>query len=389
MRVGVDATSWGNRRGYGRFARNSLRRLVELDGGTEYVFFVGGEDGVNALPSGAERLTVRVGGPRVGGGARPLTDVARLTIAASRGGLDAFLFPSIYTYFPVLGIPSVVGIHDTTTRRFPKLTLPSRTARATWRVKERLAIRSAARLFAVSEAARVAVAEQFGLSPSAVAVVPEAPDAAFRPRPREEIDRAFTSLGLSSDRAVLVYAAGISPHKSIETLLDAFEAVRIGRAEAPVLVLAGELDAEAFVSAAETLRSRIRSLGLEGDVVLPGFVPDDTLAAVYSGATAAIVTSLSEGFGLPAVEAAACGAPVVLSDLPAHRESLGNAALYFPPAVAHALRRQLERVLDDPSLRRSLAEEGRRAVAPLSWDLAAERLAQLVRDAAVQKRRRG
>src|SRR5439155_3192020 len=105
------------------------------------------------------------------------------------------------------------------------------------------------------------------------------------------------------------------------------------------------------------------------------------LAALYSGAAAAVVPSLAEGFGLPAVEAAACGTALILSDLLPHRESLCEAALYFRPGDVAALHAHLEQILANEGLRRSLAEQARAAVAGLSWDATAERLRELVRRA--------
>ncbi len=122
-------------------------------------------------------------------------------------------------------------------------------------------------------------------------------------------------------------------------------------------------------------------------VVLPGFVDDETLAALLSGAAAAVVTSLGEGFGLPAVEAAACGAPVVLSDIPAHHESLGDAAEFFPPGDAAELARLLEELLADGERRRAMGEAARRRVAALSWDDTARGLRRLIEEAAAERRR--
>ena len=85
---------------------------------------------------------------------RPPVDLLRLGTAVSRAQLDAFLFPSVYTYFPSLGTPTVVGLHDVIADDFPELTLPSRRARTFWQAKQRLAIRTARRLFTVSESAR-------------------------------------------------------------------------------------------------------------------------------------------------------------------------------------------------------------------------------------------
>ena len=380
MRVGVDATSWGNRRGYGRFARNAVGRLVELDAETTYVLCV--EDGDETiLPVRAEQLRVPTTRPAAEAASarshRPVSDLRRLGGAVRRAGLDCFLFPSVYTYFPARGVPTIVGIHDTTTSDFAALTLPSRRARAFWRLKERHAIRNAARVFTVSAAARTAVADRFGLGEERIAVVPEAPEPVFHPRPVEAAAGDLEALGLAPG-AYLLYAAGISPHKNVETLLDAFAALE----QPPPLVLVGALEDEPYLSAASAVRERIARLPAGYRAVLTGFVSDDALARLYSGATVVVCPSLAEGFGLPPVEAAACGAPLVLSDLPAHRETLGAAALYFPPKDVAALTQQLRQVLADDELRASLATRGRESVARLSWDASAERLRDLVHEVA-------
>ena len=109
---------------------------------------------------------------------------------------------------------------------------------------------------------------------------------------------------------------------------------------------------------------------------------DEALACLCSGATAVVIPSLAEGFGLPAVEAAACGAPLLLSDLPAHRETLDGAALFFPPTDVTALAGLLAEVADDEAGRAELGERGRQAVARLTWDAAAESLRGLLRETA-------
>lgn len=378
MRVGVDATSWGNRRGYGRFARNAVGRLVELDGETTYVFFIAGRE--ESVPARAELLDVGTRRPPTGTGAtshRPLADLLRLARAARRARLDCFLFPSVYTYFPVRGVPTVVGVHDTTVLDLPELTVPSRRARLFWRLKEQHAIRHAARVFTVSRAARAAIADRYGLAEDRIAIVPEAPASAFVPRPAEETARELVALGLAPG-SYLLYAAGISPHKNVELLLDAYASLD----QPPPLVLVGALEDDSYLSAAQAVRERVARLPSSHRAVLAGFVSDETLARLYSGATVVVCPSLAEGFGLPPVEAAACGAPTLLSDVPAHRETLGEAALYFRPTDATELTRQLERLLADEGLRASLALRGRKVVERLSWDTSAERLRELVHEVA-------
>lgn len=385
MRFGIDVTGWLNRRGFGRFTRNAVARLVELDGRAEYVLLADlGTAREAALP---ERARARVVATREApaeaaaeGSSRGIGDVLQFTRAARRERLDALLFPSLHTWFPAPGIRTVVGFHDTIADDLPELALPGRRERALWRAKQRLAVRSANRIFAVSEASRAAVSARFGLSPAAVTVVPEAPDPVFFVRPIEAVAEARREIG--APERYLLYAGGISPHKNLVGLVDAYAALVARVPDAPSLVLVGSLEGEIFASAASAVQERISSRGLDGRVLLPGFVSDETLARLYSGAMIAVNPSLGEGFGLPAVEAAACGAALVLSDLPAHRESVGDAALFVPPGDTAALAAALETVLGDEELRRRLAERAKRAVAGRTWDAAADALALLLREAA-------
>jgi glycosyltransferase involved in cell wall biosynthesis len=376
MRVGVDATGWTLRRGYGRFERNALGRLIAVDPETTYVFYVG-ETSAADLPAGAERRLVRIREVPVPDETRLVRDSMRLMLAVRRDRPDAFLFPAVYSFFPVFGVPAILGVHDLIASELGELALPTRRARISWRLKERLAVRSAAVLFTVSEASRAAIARRFGVPEDDIAIVRSAADPVFRPRSEKEIAAARARVGVAARERYFVYAAGISPHKRIDTLVDAFAAV----ASTARLVVAGDLDENRFIPVGAELRRRVTQLGLDDRILLPGFVSDDELAALYTGAVAAVVPSVAEGFGLPAVEAAACGTAVILSDLPPHRESLGDAALYFPPGDVAALRGRLERVLDDERLRRSLAERAYAAAAALSWDAAAEGLRDLVRRA--------
>jgi glycosyltransferase involved in cell wall biosynthesis len=387
MRIGVDATSWVNRRGYGRFARNALTRLVALDGETTYVFVIDEESAAPVeLPAGAEQLTVTLSRRPTSAAAadsyRPPADLLRLGTAVTRARFDALLFPSVYTYFPSALAPTVVGIHDLIADDFPELTLPTRRARTFWQAKQQLAIRLARRLFTVSESARATISARLGVAPSKLAVVPEAPDPAFTPRPAANVERESASIGVSGGERYLLYAGGISPHKNVETLVDAYAQLVRGGADNLRLVLAGALDDETYLSAAGPLSRRIDELGLGSGVLLPGFVSDDTLACLYTGAAAVVSTSLAEGFGLPPVEAAACGAPVVLSDIAAHRETLGDDALFFPAGDADRLAEHLAQLLGSEMLRRSLAERGHRRVARYSWDASAEALRSLLHEVA-------
>lgn len=384
MRVGVDATTWVNRRGYGRFARNAVRALVERDRGTTYLMYIDSLTAEQAdLPGRAETRRIKLrSAPSEAASAkssRSIGDLLRMGLAVRRDRPDVFLFPSIYTYFPVLGTPTVVGIHDAIPSEFPKLTLPGLRARLFFQAKERLALARAKRLFTVSEASRRAIVKGLGVSAERLTVVPEAPDPVFRPASPGAVSAAKASVGLGQEKRYLLYAGGISPHKNLETLIAALARLAPPR---PRLVVVGDLEREIFVSAAAAVRSQIAALDLGSDVKLPGFVSDETLAALYAGASAVVIPSLAEGFGLPAVEAASCGAPLLLSDIAAHRETLGEAAVFFPPLAVERLANEIQRLLADEAARREVARRCGEAVAGLSWNATADVLGRLLRDAA-------
>jgi glycosyltransferase involved in cell wall biosynthesis len=310
---------------------------------------------------------------------RSIGDLLRLTLAVRRDRPDVFLFPSTYTYFPVIGTPTVVGIHDAITSEFPDLTVPGPRARLFSLAKERVALARATRLFTVSEASRRAISSRLRISEERLTIVPEAPDPVFRPMSAESVSAARAAVGLREAERFLLYAGGISPHKNLETLIAAHAMLAAPR---PRLVAVGDLERETYLSAATAVRAQIAALGLEADVLLPGFVSDETLAGLYTGASAVVIPSLAEGFGLPAVEAAACGAPLLLSDITAHRETLGGAAVFFPPRSAERLAGELRRLLKDEEARRDIARRCRQAVAGLSWNAAADALRDLLREAA-------
>jgi glycosyltransferase involved in cell wall biosynthesis len=382
-RFGIDGTGWLNRRGFGRFTRNAITRLVETDSAAEYVLFVDRATAVTDLPAAATVLVVETRRPSAEaageGSRRDVADVLRVARATRAEKFDAVLFPSLHTWFPFSGAPAVIGIHDTIADDLPELTIPGRRDRALWQLKQRLAVRGARSVFTVSEASRSRIADRLGVVPSSVRVVPEAADPTFSPRSAEDVAAARTAIG--APERYFLFAGGISPHKNVTGLVDAYADLALRGPDVPALVLAGALEGESFASAAGVLRDRIERHGLDGRVILPGFVPDETLARLYTGALAFVNPSLGEGFGLPAVEAAACGAPLVLSDLPAHRESMGDAALFVPPGDTAALAAALETILNDDVLRRSLALRAKEAVGGRTWDAAAAALADLLREA--------
>jgi glycosyltransferase involved in cell wall biosynthesis len=389
MRIGIDGTCWLNRRGYGRFARELVSRLVALNGGAEYTLVVDFDPaeapevppGIRVLPVVTRQPAARAA---AASGRRSLADMWATSRAISREGFDVIFFPSAYTYVPVTGSGRVVVVlHDVIAEQFPEHVFPTRLAAMLWWLKLLAARRQADLVMTVSEASRKGISDRFGIPRDRIVVVPEAADAMFRPLPPDDTTREVLQRFAVLDRRFILYVGGISPHKNIGTLLDAFAQLRRDPACSDCrLLLVGDFTGDVFYSAYDELRRRSESLGLGDAVRFTGYVADDDLVRLYAAAEVFVLPSLLEGFGLPAIEAMACGAPVVASCRGALPEVIGPAGLLFDPDRAGDLHDVLRRVLTDAALRERLRRLGPQRAAEFSWDRAAQRTLSVFRSLA-------
>ncbi len=193
----------------------------------------------------------------------------------------------------------------------------------------------------------------------------------FRPADQGEIDAVRRKYELP-DQFVL-FVGTIEPRKNLVNLLEALAALK-REGHGAKLVVAGR---KGWLSA--DFDARLRSLGLESDVTFPGFVPDEDLPAVYSAATVFAFPSWYEGFGIPILEAMACGTPVVCSNTSSLPEVVGDAALMVAPDDVRALKEALGRVLSDPELRGRFTAHGIVRAAPFTWQRTAEQTAAVYR----------
>jgi len=226
------------------------------------------------------------------------------------------------------------------------------------------AARRARLLLADSQAARRDIIAHLGVDPERVDHVPAAADECFAPT-----DSAALRERLGLDGPYLLFVGGLrthDPRKDLTGLVDGFAAWHRHRGRSETLVLAGGGEGEE----ARSLRERARRSGAPID--FPGFVADADLPALYSGATCLVTASRYEGFGLPALEAIACGTPVVAYDAGAIPEVAGPGAICVAPGDGVALLRAAERVADDAQLRSRLSAAGRRHAASFSWRRTAE-----------------
>jgi glycosyltransferase involved in cell wall biosynthesis len=361
MSIYLDVSAAVHRRaGLGRYAESLARAMAPYLKGRLALFY-NREQGVEPL-DGLTHLPTRT----VALGYKPwrmlvwLGQLARIPF--NRLVPDASLFHAAeHLLLPLRDVPTVLTIHDLIFHHLPEHHKPLNRWYLSWTLP--LYCRRADHVIAVSEATRRDLVTRYALPPAKVTVVPEAADPRFRPQPPEVVTVARARYDLPED--YVLYVGTIEPRKNLTRLLHAWGPLyRAGEAPPLVIVgkrgwLLGDFDAALAQSPAH-----------EG-VHLLGYVRDGDLAALYTGAMAFVFPSLFEGFGLPPLEAMACGTPVACADASSLPEVVGDAALRFDPTDEDAIAAALRRLVNDPDLRQDLRARGLRQAARFSWDRAA------------------
>jgi glycosyltransferase involved in cell wall biosynthesis len=370
-------------RGYGLYARELVAALAGA-GGVELSLFFDPRLPVAevGLPPGVERRLYPAGPFRLH---HALQTYALVGAAADRASVEVFHFMVHMDAARCRVRPVVVTVHDLIPLVLGDLYARGRPlAHRLGRALERRAIEHATVVVAVSETTRADVLRLMRVPPERVRVAYPGVHPRFRPPAAEDVARVRARYGL--ERPYLVYVGGVDRHKNVALLLEAYARVRGRAAEAPDLVLAGDVEKHPEFPA---LRRHADKLRLGDSLRLAGYVPDADLPALVGGAALLAHPSLYEGFGSPPAEALACGTPVVGLRAGALPEVLGNAAWLVTPGDVEALAGGIERVLSDPELRATLRERGLARASGYSWDAAARATMEAYRDAAVPTRGQG
>lgn len=385
MRIGIDACTWGNRRGYGRFTRALVSAMVR--GYPEHQFTLVLDEATAShgeFPEGALLQVVPTSEEQIraasADGARRVADLWRLGRAVAKADYDAFFFPTRYSYYPMTcRTPTVVAFHDATAERHPKLIFPTFRSRLFWRIKSRLALRQADRLVTVSRDARQQIAETFGYPADKISVISEGPDPIFR----ELADPALLAdtrdrLGLPAELPLILYVGGISPHKNLDGLFRS-----LAQTPGPWhAVLVGDYENDSFWGCYEELRELAEELQLSDRITFTGYLPDAELVCLYNISTLFILPSFSEGFGLPVVEAMACGVPVAASSRNSIPEVLGDAGILFDPTNIREMTDAVTRMLADKALRDEFRVRGREQSQLYTWERGAQQMMEVLEDVA-------
>lgn len=391
MRIGIDATCWWSRRGFGRFTRGLVGALVEQPGDHRFCLFVDRPPEPEMLRPNVDIVRVNPSRPvteaAVASGSRSVRDLWSFTRAVSREPLDLMYFPAVYSWFPTRpGLPAVVTLHDAIAERFPALVFPGRKGRYLWNLKVRLARWQARRFMTVSAAAKAEIVQYLGIAADRIDVVSEAADPRFRRiAGAGALADARSRAGLPAQGRLIVYASGFAPHKNIAGLVLGYgRAQAMGGMDDVHLALVGDPEGGGFHSDHAQLLAQVQAdPALRGRVHFTGYVSDEDLAALYSDALAAAIPSFSEGFGLSAVEAMACGTPLLASTAGAIPEVVGDAGLFFDPRDAAQMAGAIHRLATQRELLAELRAKARERSATFTWERAARlALAHLERAAA-------
>lgn len=345
-----DARMWGHP-GIGRYVRELAAQLGAGESGARLGY---------VLPPGIE-----------GPGAATVVP----TDCPVYGWREQCVMPSLARGWRLLHVPHfnapvlrrslmVVTIHDLIYVTEPGAA-PSLAARAYADTLIGQAVRRSRIVIAVSEATRRDIVQRYRIEERRVRVIHEAASPLFTP--------GMDAARAEGERPFVLFVGTLKSHKNPLMLVEALGRVRRRSGMDVLLVIAGKKDPRQ-----KALSDKI----LAADFVrYAGAVTDEELARLYRGAQALVLPSLKEGFGLPVLEAMACGTPVLLSDRTSLPEIGGDAALYFDPSQIDALERVLYNVLTDQKLRKDLSEKGIRRARLFSWRQTARQTLDVYKDA--------
>ena len=324
MRIGIDCRKIADF-GIGTYIRGLLRALTNL-GGEEYVAF-GPREIATFLPAGIEHAVIDA----------PKYSLRELFVIGRNARIDLFHAP--HYVVPFVGVPFVVTIHDLIHLHHRN---PIKRAYAQSMIGR--AVRKSRAVMTVSDAVRSEIAAVFGHGDK-ISVTPNG------------VDPVFTPAGPKAEGHYFLFVGNDKPHKNVDRLVEAVP-------PAARLVLAGG----SFGRFAD-----------RSEVVVAGFVTSEELAALYRGAIALVAPSLEEGFGLPALEAMACGAPVITSTAPALVEITSDAAMHVDAKSVAAISDAMTRVMRDESLRAAMTASGLVRAREFTWQRCAEMTREIYR----------
>ncbi len=370
MRIAIDAHAVGSRlTGNERYIHNLGRHLLEVDRENDYFFLFSQRQAQARWENGHTNMQSRL---------VSANSLWRLGVDIPRHlhKIHPHVFHYQYTG-PLMPVGSeVVTIHDVSFEEYPEFFNPLMRLRL--RLTVRRAVRTARRIITVSHFSKDAIVDLLRVSARKVKVIPNGVGPEFRPTQ----DRAaiLSCLERHKIRQPYLLAVGdICRRKNQLALVQGFaQWAKRRSSDEHQLVLVGKEGSEGEAVLAEAARQGLN----RSRVRLTGYVPDEDLPYLYAGSELLVNASLYEGFGLPLIEAMACGVPVLASRASCFPETAADAARYMDPRDPAAIADAIEEVLEDGCLRQELIQKGLERAKAFRWEAAARQTLQVYKEAA-------
>jgi glycosyltransferase involved in cell wall biosynthesis len=355
LKIAIEARpiKWSYGTGIGNYTASMIEKLYEIDKENEYTFLwpddnptpyipFKGSYSFYSLPKDDERETIEI----------------PLWLSKERADLfhlpqNGFRIPSTKTS------KIIVTIHDLIPYFLPEMVRPSFLKRFTREMPE--IVEQADHILTVSQFSKQDIINIFGTDPQKISVVHSAPTEAYQPLPKLATQKKITALyGLR--KPYILYAGGLNPRKNVAELIYAYSKVHRDLPHLQQLIILGGNS-----NHTDQLKQLVEALNLKADVIFPGFVNSEDLPLLYNGADLFVYPSLYEGFGLPPIEAMACGTPVITSNVSSIPEIVGDAAMMINPVDTLQLAETIFSVLSSEELRVSLIQKGLQHSRTYNW----------------------
>jgi glycosyltransferase involved in cell wall biosynthesis len=375
LRIAIDAHAVGAKLGGNEsYAVNLIEALAQIDSANHYTIYITTAEARERFQGRWPNFKVRATLPHT-----PLIRIP-LTLSAELRKNPVDVLHVQFTAPPFCPCPVVVSIHDLSFEHLPQTF--KRRSRTQLRLTVRHSARRAARIISLSEHGRRDIIETYGITAERVSAIPLAAPAHFAPvQDNRELQRVRHNYGIDGDYILTV--GSIQPRKNLARLVQAYASLRGNKSadKLPKLVLVGK----SGWLYDETLRA-LKETGVADTVVLTGYVPQEDLPALYSGALCFVYPSYFEGFGLPPLEAMKCGAPVIVGNKTSLPEVVGDAALTVDPFDVEAIASAMQRVIESPALREELSIKGRARAETFDWRETARKTLAIYQEVAQETR---
>lgn len=366
MKVAVITTSMdGRRTGIGNYTRGLVQALVDNGHGKDLILIHSEESHDPLYKQAVEKVIPKL--------PRNFLEFRRFLRDTK---CDVVHFPSftgsqLPLYFATGPIPIVVTIHDITPILYPEAH-PIK-AGLLWGRALKLCSHRVAHWISVSENTKLDMEKYLKISGNDITVIYTAPDPRFRSLVDKEVARDYIVRQYGIKDPFILYVGTLEPRKNIPSLIHAFAKVKQDGFPHKLVLIGGK------GWKYENVFATITELKLENEVAILGYVPDDDLLLFYNAADVFVYLSVYEGFGLPPLEAMACGVPVITSNVSSLPEVVDGAGLLVNPKDISNITTVLERTLCDFSLRENLIKKGLERSAEFKWEKTAEETFEVYR----------